>query len=643
MHTAMPYDDDDPPPWQPLRIPHALDTSADAHRGLPASAASAGIGNGPAPGPIAAAARRSQQEGSLQSGSLQGIRPEESQSTSEPHRREALHKEKLSTPRRPLESPFLGADSLGGSSSTSVQAVRSPEGDFFRLLDSPGPAPRASLHKRDLEQLPRSFSMTAKAKAAAVQEPIHKGSEVQEESNPAMDNQQGADMPSHQAWEPQESAHHDDEAGTHEKNGPPLDSSAFTATVAQHAEASHHAPEDAGLGKELQQPQQGASAEDTSAIAEQVSAAPGDPHILPSVQDAEATASGLALGDSSTPCADESAPSQLQGSQHEASPPPSQPAVPGLRDGAASADLSYTQLTALLGTADAQEDDLSELDDFSPPSTPRTEGDNNMTAALAEGIVAYAERAAAAQPDTPEQLTGPLSAEVHIDHALDSAPADVMLPDQHYSSAGDHDLAETLAHARDEQRLEQISQQHAATDLAYTMQRLAVLTGRQGGPISHAEHDSHMQHLAKLTGAQAEPVLSCVPSHHDFCLLQASREPPNGQGNNKDTYVHPFLAASDTCPPPGDAGGKLKTRVPPEEDEEPSADTLPDEVRQLLADATAEIEHGRGISVASEPDVAHLLLEAAREANADLARDAETDANMLEVRQDFRHFPQLLP
>ena len=38
-------------------------------------------------------------------------------------------------------------------------------------------------------------------------------------------------------------------------------------------------------------------------------------------------------------------------------------------------------------------------------------------------------------------------------------------------------------------------------------------------------------------------------------------------------------------------------------------------------------------SAAGEPDVAHLLLEAAREANLELARDAETDANMLEVRR----------
>ncbi len=52
----------------------------------------------------------------------------------------------------------------------------------------------------------------------------------------------------------------------------------------------------------------------------------------------------------------------------------------------------------------------------------------------------------------------------------------------------------------------------------------------------------------------------------------------------------------------------------------------------MLADATASPEHGAGSSIACTPDVAHLLLEAAREANADLARDAETDANMLEVQ-----------
>jgi len=52
----------------------------------------------------------------------------------------------------------------------------------------------------------------------------------------------------------------------------------------------------------------------------------------------------------------------------------------------------------------------------------------------------------------------------------------------------------------------------------------------------------------------------------------------------------------------------------------------------MLADANASPEHGAGSSIACKPDVVHLLLEAAREANADLARDAETDANMLEVQ-----------
>ena len=63
--------------------------------------------------------------------------------------------------------------------------------------------------------------------------------------------------------------------------------------------------------------------------------------------------------------------------------------------------------------------------------------------------------------------------------------------------------------------------------------------------------------------------------------------------------------------------------------EEQSAHDMPDMVRQLL-----EPEPGMDSSIVSEPDVAHLLLEAAREANADLARDAETDANMLEVFQE---------
>ena len=32
------------------------------------------------------------------------------------------------------------------------------------------------------------------------------------------------------------------------------------------------------------------------------------------------------------------------------------------------------------------------------------------------------------------------------------------------------------------------------------MQRLAALTGRQGGPVTDAEHRDHLQRLAKLSG-----------------------------------------------------------------------------------------------------------------------------------------------
>ncbi len=93
--------------------------------------------------------------------------------------------------------------------------------------------------------------------------------------------------------------------------------------------------------------------------------------------------------------------------------------------------------------------------------------------------------------------------------------------------------------------------------------------------------------------------------------------------------------------PAGKARDKPDSRTPLEE---LSTDDMPDEVRQPLAAAAADSEHGMDSSVASEPDVAHLLLEAAREANADLAHDAETDANMLEVShgsQLLRLFDQL--
>lgn len=51
----------------------------------------------------------------------------------------------------------------------------------------------------------------------------------------------------------------------------------------------------------------------------------------------------------------------------------------------------------------------------------------------------------------------------------------------------------------------------------------------------------------------------------------------------------------------------------------------------MLAEVTVSGEHG-GSSTARQPDVAHLLMEAARKANMELARDAETDASMLEVQ-----------
>ena len=54
-------------------------------------------------------------------------------------------------------------------------------------------------------------------------------------------------------------------------------------------------------------------------------------------------------------------------------------------------------------------------------------------------------------------------------------------------------------------------------------------------------------------------------------------------------------------------------------------------MQHLLAGAAPSPER-LADSAASDPDVAHLLLEAAMEANLELARDAETDANMLEVQ-----------
>ena len=83
------------------------------------------------------------------------------------------------------------------------------------------------------------------------------------------------------------------------------------------------------------------------------------------------------------------------------------------------------------------------------------------------------------------------------------------------------------------------------------------------------------------------------------------------------------------CPFAGSAEGHQSSGL--QHEEQPGHEGPSDEQR-ILRKAIASRQHGEDSSVASEPDVAHLLLEAAREANADLARDAETDANMLEVK-----------
>ena len=503
MRARMPYDDDEPPPWQPLRLPHAVDTSADAHSRSSAPAASAGASNGARSGPKAAAAGSSQESANSQS-----RQQEEQQASSEQSRREVLHKAKPGTAGRPPELPFHGADSVEGSGSTSMQAARSQEGDFFRLLDSPGPVPRASFQERDLEQLPRSFSMSAKAKAPAPIDPTDPSSEVEEESKSK--GQQGIDYTSGLAGKPEKAADLASmPAGDSIAADSPQESESLGAQpelqpvitdVPQHAGAALNASDSANPSKELAQPPLGTSAGGTASTREEVPETQGDPEHKPSAPEAEAAASLSAAHDNSASVADEPARRQPQGSQHEALPPPFHTGGPGLMGNAASSDLSYTQLTALLGDTEAQEDDLSELDDLSPHSSSGTENDK-IDAADAEGLVARAEAAAAALPSVSDQLDRSFTAEADLDQALDPAQAHVALPDQRDSSASNAEMAETLEHARDEQRLEQTSQQHAAKDLASNMERLNVLTGRQGRPISNAEHADNMQRLAKLTGA----------------------------------------------------------------------------------------------------------------------------------------------
>ena len=511
MRASMPHDDNDPPPWQPLRMPHAVDTSADAHSRSSAPAASAGASNGARSGSTAAAAGSSQEKAKPQSRQQQ----DEQLARSEQPRGEVRHKAKPSTAGRPPESPFNGADGVEGSGSALMQAARSQEGDFFRLLDSPGPVPRASFQERDLEQLPRSFSMSAKAKAPALGEPTDTGHAEKEETSSAQ-AQQEADSMSAAAGEPKKAA---DLASTPagdsraadtpqegEQPGAQPKLQPVVADMPRDAGAALNASDSITPSMKLVEPPSGIPAGGTVVTREEVIEAQENLQNRPSpAPEGEAATPTSAAHDSSALIADKLEPNQLQGSQHGAVPPPGHSGMLGLLGGAASSDLSYTQLTALLGEAEAQEDDLSQLDDLSPPSSPGTENEK-FDAADAEGLAARAEAAVTALPDVSEQLDSPFPAEADLDQGLGAAGADVALPDQHDSSAGDADLAETLEHARDEQRLEQISQQHAAKGLASNMERLALLTGRQGGPISEAEHTGNMQRLAKLTGAHSRCV-----------------------------------------------------------------------------------------------------------------------------------------
>ena len=432
------------------------------------------------------------------------------QPTAGQRRREVLHKAKPGAPGRQPDSPLHGADSLEGSSSASMQAARSQEGDFFRLLDSAGPALRVSFQESDLEQLPRSFSMGPKAKLPALDPPPDESSGAENGSSSAVKPQQEADLRSSVADERGQApdlasmpALDIGAAESHqglEQLAAPPDAQPVRETVGQHDAALPHAHDDAHLSKELQRLQSGSGAGDATILPEEVVARQIESQEETSATSEEGAASA-ALDDKRSSRADGSASSQLPGRKRDVSPPHDHSGMPGLMGGAASSDLSYTQLTALLGNGEAQEEELSELDALSAPSTPETESDD-MAPTDAEGLVACAGAAAAAVPHASEQLYRPSTAETHLDRALDAAQAGVMLPEQHDSAAGDADLADTLEHARDEQRLEQVSQRHAARDLESSLGRLAALTGRQGGPISDAEHASNMQRLAELTGTQ---------------------------------------------------------------------------------------------------------------------------------------------
>ena len=414
MRAAMPYDEREPPPWKPLRIPHAVDLPSEPQENSTAPRTSVGISSG------ASSARESAPTWASQSDS-------KGKEVAVDPRADSQHSHGASeTPFRKgmglhssaVQSSEAQQHSQAGSDSASIQGARSQEGDFFRLLDSQRPVPRASLRDSDLQQLPRSFSTRENRRAPVPSAGLPEGS----------DEGQGADIKAAGAPEEEDAA----PCIAVEPNGQQGVAGALPAGIGNTA-GQQVSDSPAAQGEAATVLQDTETLDSLTAHADPSSRAEVPALALLS-SEAGPASDGPDLGASTGP--DPAAP-DTSGSprehiasepqEHEASEPQrmSQAALapasrlegsPGLLGGAASSELSYTQLTALLGRAEAEEDGLSGLDSLSPPSTPSSSGgggaDMAGAGALTEALVMQAEAAAAALPEEPPGSHFPAGAEL---------------------------------------------------------------------------------------------------------------------------------------------------------------------------------------------------------------------------------------
>ena len=502
MLASMPYDEREPPPWKPLRIPRAADSPIEPQEKSAVLSTLLSASNGATSAGPAALARAAQ---SGVKGKETAMQPRANAQHS-PGASQTSFMKDAGSHASAGHSSEAQQHSQAGSDSASMQGARSQEGDFFRLLDSQRPAPRASLQDSDLQQLPRSFSTREKVRTPAPSAALSEGSdEGQDASSKAAAARQEEDAAPCIAVEA--------ERQQCLANAPPAgDGSASRQQVSESFAAQGEAAtrlQEPETPDGLQAHADPSSSTEVPALAQLSSGAgpaPDWPDLGSSTDPAPA-----AQDTSGSPRKHTASESQA----HEASEPQhiSQAAVapssrhvgtPGLLGGAASSDLSYTQLTALLGSAEAQEGSLSSLDSSSPPSTPSSSGgagaDMAGSHALAAAFVMQAEAAAAALPEEPPGSLSPAGVELDALAASQPEQGQVALPGLLDSAASEGDLAGTLEQARDEQRLGQLSDAHAAKDLTSDMHRLAALTGRHGGPVTDAEHHDHLQRLAKLSG-----------------------------------------------------------------------------------------------------------------------------------------------